>query len=57
MADKKIAEQADVCMGRNTDGTFFIRIETDAGPTEVELTPEAYAKATIGMMVKGKLTV
>jgi len=57
VADKKIAEQADVCMGRNTDGTFFIRIETDAGPTEVELTPEAYAKATIGMMVKGKLTV
>mgnify|MGYP003683018675 CR=1 FL=1 len=49
-------KNADVMMGRNTDGTFFIRIESDAGSTEVELTPESYAKASIGMMVKGSLT-
>ena len=43
----------DVNMGRNTDGTFYIRIESDDGITEVKLTAENYAKALVGIVVKG----
>jgi hypothetical protein len=43
----------DVNMGRNTDGTFYIRIESDGGITEVKLTAENYAKASVGIAVKG----
>ena len=44
-------DNVDVMMGRSTDGTFFIRIETDNNSTEVQLTPEAYAKASTGIEV------
>lgn len=43
----------DVSMGRNTDGTFYIRIESACVITEVNLTADNYAKASVGIAVKG----
>lgn len=48
-------EDANVSMGRYTEGTFFIHIESESGLIEVEMFPENYAKASIGMIVKAKL--
>ena len=44
---------ADVLIAQNTTGTYFIRIETDIGSTEVQLTPEEFAKAITGKLAKG----
>ncbi len=52
--DKK--EPAYATLARNTTGTFFIRIETNSGFTEIELTAEEFAKASTGMLAKGSVS-